>query len=168
MICTYRQYEMYGDTRVIERHYANLAKFMNHLEKVSKNYLRSAVAYGDWLLLAGPQLSDVHGTAYYYYCATLMSKMAQAIGKSDDAVRYAGLAAKIKDAFVKSFVKPDGSIRDAKNATGQTFYTLGLAWDLVPPGLRRRPASICWPISRPAIGIWPPASSARRSCCRCW
>ena len=43
VICTYRQYEMYGDTRVIERHYANLAKFMNHLEKVSKNYLRSAV-----------------------------------------------------------------------------------------------------------------------------
>ncbi len=67
-----------------------------------------------------------------------MSKMAQAIGKSDDAARYAGLAAKIKDAFVKSFVKPDGSIRDAKNATGQTFYTLGLAWDLVPPGLRTK------------------------------
>ncbi|MGO8744441.1 MAG: family 78 glycoside hydrolase catalytic domain [Thermoguttaceae bacterium] len=138
VVCTYRQYEMYGDTRAIQAHYANLAKFMDHLAKVSTNYLRPGGAYGDWLLLAGPQISDVHGTAYYYYCATLMAEMAQAIGKTADAARYRDLAGKIKAAFVKNFVRPDGSILDAKKATGQTFYALGLAWDLVPPDLREK------------------------------
>ena len=140
VICTYRMYEMYGDTTVIERHWAALTRFMDHLEKVSPGGLRAVGAYGDWLRLDGPQHGSVLGTAYHVFDCRLMAKMARAIGKLDEAARYEERAVRIKDAFVKAFVTPDGRVEE-NGQTGQTFYALALAWDLLPKELRPAAAS---------------------------
>ncbi len=133
VVCNWRMVEMYGDTRVVQQHYPTLLRYMDYLEKTSKDYIRGTGAYGDWLRLAGPQHSDAIGTAYYYYSTQLMVKLAQAIGRNDDAAKYARQAESIKQAFVRHFVKDDGSIVDEKGETGQTFYALAFALDLVPP-----------------------------------
>ncbi len=131
-VCNWRMYEMYGDTRVVDRHYEELVKYMGYLDKTSKGLVRGTFAYGDWLRLAGPQHSEAIGTAYYFYIARLMSKMADALGKKEDAMKYRDLAEEIRGVFVKTFIKDDGRIVDAKGETGQTFYALAFGLGLVP------------------------------------
>jgi alpha-L-rhamnosidase len=124
--------QLYGDTRVVRRHYPALVRYLGYLEKTSKDFVRGTGSYGDWLRLAGPQHSEAIGTAYYFYSTRLMAELAAAIGKADDAQKYRQQAENIKAAFVKNFLKEDGRIVDAKGETGQTFYALAFGLDLVP------------------------------------
>ncbi len=136
VVCNWRMYEMYGDTRVVEQHYPALVRYMDYLQKTSQHNIRGTGAYGDWLRLAGPQHSEAIGTAYYYYTSQLMAKLATALGKTEDADKYGQQAARIKESFANEFVKEDGRIVDAKGETGQTFYALAFGLDLVPDPLR--------------------------------
>ena len=131
VITAYRQYEMYGDTEIFRQHWASLTRFMEHLAKIAPDGIRSAGAYGDWLLLDGPQQSPIHGTAYYYRSASLMAIMAAAIGKTEEAKAYQTLADKIRAAFVARFVTDAGRVEDGGRES-QTFYALALAWNLLP------------------------------------
>jgi alpha-L-rhamnosidase len=139
-VCNWQMLKMYGDTRVIERHYPALSRYMDYLARTSKGYVRGTGAYGDWLRLAGPQHSDAIGTAYYFYSSRLMGELAEAIGKADDARRYRQQAQAIQEVFVKRFIKADGRIVDDKNQTGQTFYALAFGLDLVPASLAAKAA----------------------------
>ncbi|GAB4454931.1 MAG: family 78 glycoside hydrolase catalytic domain [Armatimonadaceae bacterium] len=139
VICVYRMYEMYGDTRIIKRHWEALTRFMKHLTRKSPDFLRDAGAFGDWLLLEGPQHSRIHGTAYTYFDALLMAKMARAIGKEAEAIAYQELANLTREQFQKAFLRREGKIEDS-GKTSQTFYALALAWDMVPPNEQPRSA----------------------------
>jgi alpha-L-rhamnosidase len=140
-VCNWRMYEMYGDARVLERHYPALARHMDFLARTSKGLVRGTGAYGDWLRLAGPQHSDAIGTAYYYYVARLMTRIAEAIGKKEDAEKYQKLAEDIRGVFVKTFLKDDGRIVDSRNETGQTFYALAFGLGLVPAETKAKVAA---------------------------
>jgi len=135
-ICAWRMYEMYGDTRVLAEHYRSLAKHMDYLANTSTNFVRGTLAYGDWLRLAGPQHSEVIGTAYYAYTAQVMTHIAEALGKTDDANRWRRLADDIRSTFISNYIKSDGRIVDGKNETGQTFYALAFGLDLVPTEMK--------------------------------
>ncbi|HEY5912841.1 MAG TPA: family 78 glycoside hydrolase catalytic domain [Verrucomicrobiae bacterium] len=139
-VCNWRMYELYGDTRVLEQHYDALNRHMDYLGATSKDFVRGTGAYGDWLRLAGPQHSEAIGTAYYYYAASLMTRIADALGKAEDAQKFRQLSDNIRTAFVKTFIKDDGRILDKKNETGQTFYALAFGLDLVPPQLKAKAA----------------------------
>lgn len=139
-ICAWRIFEMYGDGRVLAEHYLALQRHMEYLAKTSKGFVRGTGSYGDWLRLAGPQHSDAIGTAYYNHTAQVMAKIAEALGKSEDAAAYRVLGDNIRVAFVNNFIKPDGSIVDAKNETGQTFYALAFGLDLVPADMKDKVA----------------------------
>jgi alpha-L-rhamnosidase len=58
------------------------------------------------------------------------------LGKKDDAAFYAGLLEKIKAAFQKEFVTPNGRL----SSNTQTAYALALAFDLLPDSLRANAA----------------------------
>lgn len=132
VVCNWQMIQLYGDTRVVQRHYPALVRYMDYLAKTSQDFVRGTGAYGDWLRLAGPQHSEAIGTAYYFYSTRLMAELAQTLGKSDDAEKYRRQAADIRAAFVKNFLKEDGRIVDAKGETGQTFYALAFGLDLIP------------------------------------
>lgn len=131
-VCNWRMYEMYGDTRVLEKDYPALVRYMDYLARTSDDFVRDTGDYGDWLRLSGPQKSKAIGTAYYFYIATTMAKIAAALGRTDDSGKYRDLAENIRGTFVKSYVKSDGRIVDDKNETGQTFYALAFGLGLVP------------------------------------
>lgn len=139
-VCNWRMYELYGDTRVLEQHYGSLVRHMDYLHATSKDLVRGTLAYGDWLRLAGPQHSEVIGTAYYYYTSQLMVRIAQVLGKTADAEKYKSLGDQIRAVFVKNFIKPDGQILDSKNETGQTFYALAFGTGLVPAEMKSKVA----------------------------
>ena len=54
------------------------------------------------------------------------------LGKQDDAAEYAALEEKIRQAFVKEFVTPNGRL----SSDTQTAYALALEFDLLPEAMR--------------------------------
>ena len=88
IVCPYTIWKVYGDTTVIRDHYAAMAKYIDYLHKTSKDLIRGQGAYGDWLNLGGGAKSEVIGTAYFEHVTRLMSEMAGAIDKPDDAAKY--------------------------------------------------------------------------------
>ena len=139
-ICAWRMYEMYGDTRVLERHYASLRRYLDYLGSTSTNFLRGDGSYGDWLKLAGPQHSKVIGTACYFRVAQVMTGIATALDRQQDAEQFRELAENIRSAFVRDFIKPDGRIVEGTNETGQTLYALAFGLDLVPEESKEKAA----------------------------
>jgi len=139
-VCNWQMWRMYGDTHVLQKHYQALLRHADFLAKTSTNFVRGTGAYGDWLRLAGPQHSEVIGTAYYYYSTRLLAEIAAAIGNGEDSKRFQQLAANIKSTFAEKFIKDDGRILDAKNETGQTFYALAFGLDLVPSTMKDKVA----------------------------
>ena len=128
LVCPYTIYKRYGDTRIIRDHWDEMARYIDWLTKNSKDHIRTQGGYGDWLNLGGGAKSEVVGTAYYFYVVKLMSEMSGAIGKTDEAEKYAKLSEEIKAAFEKSFVADDGSIKDSS----QTGYALAFTMGLIP------------------------------------
>jgi alpha-L-rhamnosidase len=104
----------------------------------------SGFHWGEWLVpgedLKGPDefaefreadKSDV-ATAYFAYSAGLMSRVAEAIGRHDDASRYRELAQAVRDAWGAEFVSADGRL----DPDTQANLVRALAFDLVPVELR--------------------------------
>jgi len=131
-IVPYTLWRVTGDEQFIARHYDNMRRYLDYLERNSENYLRPAVGYGDWVAAGAETPKDVIATAYFAYSAKLMAEMAEAIGRHNDAERYRQLFARIRDAFVKAYVQPDGRIKGET----QTCCALALDLDLLPDALK--------------------------------
>jgi alpha-L-rhamnosidase len=63
--------------------------------------------------------------------ANMMSDMARAIGKEDDAKRYTALLGNIRKAYQAAYVKPNGEVAGGT----QTSYVVTLYTNLAPPAL---------------------------------
>ncbi len=53
IICPWVMYSVYGDTRILETHYDNMAKWIDYMKSTSKNLIRTNWGFGDWLNLDG-------------------------------------------------------------------------------------------------------------------
>ncbi|MDZ7374409.1 MAG: family 78 glycoside hydrolase catalytic domain [candidate division KSB1 bacterium] len=121
-------YEMYGETRIIEEIYPNMVRWFEFMLRNSQNYLYEREGYGDWVAVIPSPKKPIAG-AYFYLDAVLLSKMAAVLGKSEDAERFADLAAKIRAAFNARYLRPDSAWY--LGAT-QTANVLPLAFGLAP------------------------------------
>ena len=109
-----------------------MARWVEYLKNNSENLLRPAKGYGDWVSIASDTPKDVIATAYFARSTQLVSKMAAAIGKTEDAKKYEDLFQRIKLAFNQAYVTDDGRIK----GNTQTCYLLGLHFDLLPEDKR--------------------------------
>ncbi|WP_443093728.1 family 78 glycoside hydrolase catalytic domain [Nocardia salmonicida] len=152
-------YQYYGDTVVLERQYDSMRLWMNYLERSASTRksvtraLRKRVGdqeqyildtgfhWGEWLRptdTASATLRDVvlHrpavATAYFAHSAMLMSKIAEVLGKDDDAQHYGELTEKVGAAWRSAFVNEDGRIGHDR----QDDYVRALAFGLLPQELR--------------------------------
>ncbi|WP_220090781.1 alpha-L-rhamnosidase [Micromonospora saelicesensis] len=133
----YALWQRYGDTRVIEEHYASMVRYASWLESTSSGNLRTnAGPYLDWLNLDDPTPAGVVGTAYYAYSIRLLGELAAAIGRDADATRYAALSRAIAQAFVNTYVAADGTVQ----GDSQTGYVLAIGMGLLTDPLRARAA----------------------------
>jgi alpha-L-rhamnosidase len=132
-------YHTYGDTRIVERHYDAMTRWMDYLSDANPGLLRKNKLgnnYGDWLSPKGDNTpKDLLATAYWAYDAKLMAGMAKAIGRGEDAKGYEELFGSIREAFVRAYVAPDGRVE----GDTQTGYVLALRMDLLPE--ESRPAA---------------------------
>jgi alpha-L-rhamnosidase len=134
VICPWAIYQVYGDRRVLEEHYDAMQRWIEFCKGTTKELLRPEYGYGDWLSINAETPKDVLATAYFAYSTKLTAKVAEVLGKKDDAAKYNQLFEDIKAAFNKAYVAEDGRIK----GNTQTVYVLALAFDLLPEGKRLR------------------------------
>ncbi len=134
VICPWTVWQAYGDTRVIERCWPTMVKFMEWRKATSRNFLgiNHGNDWGDWLSFGTKTPLEFVDTVYFAYSAQLMAEMAGAVHKDAEAAAYRELLGNIKRAFNTKYVKPDGSL----TVDTQTAYALALFMDLIPAALR--------------------------------
>ncbi len=148
IICPWTVYLCYGDTAILAEHYDSMARFITYMERTSKDLIRcyeghpGFPGFGDWLALDGSGVTpggtrhDLIGTAFFAYCARLMSRIAAILGKQTDAERYGRLFEDVRAAFQARFVAPSGLLVGGT----QTSYVLALYFDLLPS--EQRPIAV--------------------------
>lgn len=110
-VCTIIPYNMYlycGDTRVLEKMYPCIKKYLEFVETMA---IDDICQFGlpDWC----PPIDEWHkqcegavtDTAYYFYDTMIASKIATILGIKDEAEMYANNAARIRASFRKHFIK---------------------------------------------------------------
>jgi alpha-L-rhamnosidase len=134
VICPWTIYKVYGDVRMVEQHYDNMAKFIDYCR--SKGLSGPGGGFGDWLAIGSKTPKDLISAAYFGYSTSLMAEIATALGKTEDAAKYEALFEEICTHFQATFVKPDGKIQDES----QTSYCLALHFNLLTERQREQAA----------------------------
>jgi len=129
IICPWTIWRVYGDTRIIERHYGSMTRFMDFRQAVSPRFggISLGNPWGDWLNVNDPTPIEYIDACYFARTAGLMAEMAQAVGNTSDAAFYRNLHSKVKAAFTRDYVGEDGSLR----VQSQTAHVLALAFELL-------------------------------------
>lgn len=140
VVITWYMYRMYGDLQIVRDNYEAMQRWIHYIQSSNPTFIwRNNLNhnYGDWLNVNAQTPKLVVSTAYYAYDALLLSQMAAAINKTEDAKKYAQLHSDISNAFNKAFVnKTDGKI----SGDTQCDYVLSLAFDLLPNELKSKAA----------------------------
>lgn len=121
VIVPWHMYQQYGDKRILAEHYVGSKRFLDIIEEEAVNYLiidnhnnpPNFALFSDW---ADPDAGsnyptdadkesyrELHGTAFFYYCASTMVKQATVLGNSMDVAYYTALTDNIKNAFNSEF-----------------------------------------------------------------
>lgn len=134
-------YQFYGDTRVLERHFEPMKKYIFFLRDHSQELiLKTLGKYGDWCPPGSiaPKRTPVELTStwYFFHDTLLLSKIAAAIGQTEDQRMLETLAVGIRAAFNRAFLK-DGEYEvnrfaPVDRSPGQTSNALPLYLDMVP------------------------------------
>ena len=101
-------------------------------------------------------------TAYLYRSAATVARIAAVLGRPEE--EYQVIAAGALDAWRREFIRPDGTLAAATQAS----HVRALAFGLVPAELRPAVAARLVELVGLAGGHLRPASCRRRSCCPCW
>jgi alpha-L-rhamnosidase len=130
VIIPWTAYTQYRDIRILEENWEAMEKWMLHIRDSNPDYLwlhERGNDYGDWLAIGSDTPKDLIATAYWAYDASLMQKMALALGHNAEAKSYQLLFNNISAAFHAKYVKPDGTV----GSGSQTSYVLALHMHLL-------------------------------------
>ncbi len=137
VVCPWTLYTCYEDRELLATMYPAMEKWIAYLGHTSENFLRTAShCFGDWLSIKANTPKPVVRTAHYAHAADLTRRAAEALGKTDDAKRYAELFDNIKAAFNQAYVAPNGRIE----GDTQTGYLMALAFGLLDEKTARKAA----------------------------
>ena len=167
VVVPYTIWRVYGDRRIIERHYSAMVKWLDWIERHNPNGLRLNQLgnnYGDWLCIPSDTTFGTHSpmknllaTAYWADDASKMVRIARELGHHADVQRFQKMFDHVRNAFQKEWLLPDGHVTPET----QTGYLLALAFDLLSPPLRATAAqhlvenirALDWHLSTGFIGI---------------
>ena len=126
VIIPWQIYLQYGDKQFLEDQYDSMVRYMGFLQQRAYGDIQRGEGFGDWVALEHTN-SPLTNTAYWAYDAMLMEKMATALGKDEDAARWHELYSRIKKAFNREFVGPDGITKETKNVPPYYEWIAGSA-----------------------------------------
>jgi alpha-L-rhamnosidase len=167
VIIPHTLWRVYGDRRILERHYGAMVKWVEWIASHNPGGLRLhqlANNYGDWLCIPSDTSFGTHSpmknlvaTAYWADDCTKLAEIARELGRSADASRFELMFEKVRAAFQKEWLLPDGQLA----VETQTAYLLALAFNLFPQEVRVRAAerlvdnirALDWHLSTGFIGV---------------
>lgn len=156
-------YQRYGDRIVLERQYESMRRWVDHLErdartrrgwgrrfskrvgKLEDYVLDGGFHWGEWLRPGESFVTMAYeafiakavvATAYFAHSTRLLSRIAEILGREEDARRYGVLSGHVREAWRAAFLHSDGHIGNNK----QDDYVRALAFDLLTP--QERPAAL--------------------------
>lgn len=110
-VIAWTMYQNYGDTRVIEEQFDGMQRATTFILNSNPNLIwenNVGGNYADWgSPVADKEHKSLLNTCNFYRAAYLMSRMAAAIGRKDEAKSYSELSSKIKKALHKRFFNAD-------------------------------------------------------------
>lgn len=130
VVISWNLYTQFGDRQILEENYDALCRWVNMLVETSDNYIRYWGGYGDHLSEQSTPM-DVTDTAWCAKSAELLSRMADILGKTEDAAYYRQIYENYKKAWQEHYVTAEG----LTTCDTQTSYVLGLAFGLFPEEL---------------------------------
>jgi alpha-L-rhamnosidase len=134
VIVPYTAWLQFRDPQIIEQSWDAMQRWMNFIQQANPDFLRKKGVgpnFADWLAPDTHTDKDLLATAYWALIANMMSEMARATGREDEARRYADVVANIRSAFQRAYVKEDGTV-----GTGtQTSYVVALYTKMAPASL---------------------------------
>ena len=140
-------YLMYGDKRMIERHYGEMVQWMSHLRTKKVDNILASDNYGDWCcppenkyLIHSKQEwrktpKELLATSYYYHNLNLMAQYAGILGNDNDVKAFNDEAKEILEAFNKKLYD---KARGFYGNGSQTSQILPLYFDMVPHGRKQQ------------------------------
>jgi alpha-L-rhamnosidase len=145
-IIPWNMYLAYGDKRILADQYNSMKKWVDYMTSKSENNLwQSGFHFGDWLFYHPEDDNDGRAAVtdkyliaqcFYAHSTQLLINAAKILGKNDDVNSYTDLLQKIKAAFLKEYMTPNGRLVSGT----QTAYVLALNFDMLPDNLRAQAA----------------------------
>lgn len=145
-VVPWNMYLAYGDKQILRDQYNSMKGWVDYMQHQSKKDLwQSGNHFGDWLFYSRDD--DTDGTSaitdkyfiaqcFYAHSTQLLINTAMILNKQEDVTYYTALLKRIKDAFFKEYVTPNGRLVSGT----QTAYTLALNFDMLPESLRAQAA----------------------------
>jgi len=141
IICPWTIWKTYGDTRLLERHWASMTRFMAWRQaSTTPEGLGTSLGnpWGDWLNVKETTPVDYLDTCFHALDCALMAEMAEAIGRPVEAANYRARRAKTQAVFNKTYRKADGTL----TIDTQTAYVMALWIGLIPEAERPKVAAM--------------------------
>jgi alpha-L-rhamnosidase len=144
-IVPWNMYLVYGDKHLLAQQYESMKAWVGYIQKTSINDLwNTGFQFGDWCFYS-PTPTDDSGKAavtdktliaeaFYANSTQILINTAKVLGRDDDVEKYTELLKKIKKAFLKEYVTPNGRTVSST----QTAYLLTLQFDLLPEDQRQQ------------------------------
>ncbi len=95
-------FRYYGDRRILEEHYEGFRRYVDYLTAKADGGIVS-IGLGDWVPYKTETPVAVTSTGYYIQDLRIVSFTAKLLGKTEEAAKYAGLAASAAKAFNEKF-----------------------------------------------------------------
>ncbi len=133
VICPWTIWKVYGDTRLIARHWESMTRFMEwrHASTTPEGLGTSlGNPWGDWLNVNETTPVEFIDTCYHAMVCTMMAEMADALGRPLEAATYRARRAKTQRAFTKPYRRADGRL----SVDTQSAYVLALSAGLLAEG----------------------------------
>ena len=130
IICPWTMWRVYGDERLLERHWASMRRFMDWRSKSAPDLRGTTLgnSWGDWLNVGETTPIEYIDLCYHALDAQLMAEMAGALGKQNEAEHYRKLFRELRAIFQTEYFTPAGTL----SIDTQTAHVLALAFGLAP------------------------------------
>jgi alpha-L-rhamnosidase len=146
-IIPWNMYLAYGDKKILSDQYPSMKAWVGYMEKKSNHDLwNTGFHFGDWLFYRPDDDNDGRAAVtdkyliaqcFYAHSVQLLIDAATVLGKEEDLRYFSGLLSRIKEAFLKEYMTPNGRLVSGT----QTAYVLALNFDMLPDSLRSQAAA---------------------------
>lgn len=126
----WQYYLYYGDKQILARHYEPMKRYMQFLDSISTDYILPMGWIGDWgSMVEGWKEGQPESvpTAFYFWDATILSKIARVLDNKSDELLYEDLTANIRKAYHAKYFNPvSGNYTDGSQMANAFPLFLGL------------------------------------------